>query len=255
VASDLININGHELFVEVAGEESGYPVILLHHGLGSIYSWSRQIPALVNAGFKVLAYDRWGYGNSQPREYLSVPFFEDDLSDLYQLLSHLKIKRAALVGHSDGGTIALYFATKYPQLTSCVVTIAAHIYVEPKMYGGIDALLESYQNKDSFRRGMKKAHGNAADSVMQNWYGAWARQENLSWDMRNLLNQISCPSLVVQGVGDEHASPKHAQDLADSLANAELWLVPEVGHMLPQDAAQEFNRRLIAFLHERCACD
>jgi pimeloyl-ACP methyl ester carboxylesterase len=253
MTGNLVNINGHELYFEVAGAESGYPVVLLHHGLGSIYSWSEQIPALVEAGYRVIAYDRWGYGNSEQREQLCVPFFEDDLSDLDQLINFLKIRRAALIGHSDGGTIALYYAAKHPQLVSCIVTIAAHIYIEPNMHTGIDGLLKSYQNKERFREGMHRAHGDNADIVFQNWYRAWVQQDNLSWDMRAILKLISCPLLVVQGLEDEHAFPKHAEDLAESVPVSELWLANEVGHMLPQDAPQEFNRRLIAFLLDQCA--
>lgn len=252
MASDLININGHELSFEVAGAIAGYPVVLLHHGLGSIYSWSEQIPALVDAGFKVIAYDRWGYGCSEQREQISVPYFEDDLDDLEQLLIYLNISQAALVGHSDGGTIALYFGASHPQLVSCIVTIAAHIYVEPKMHAGIDLLFESYQNKERFREGMQRAHGDNADRVVQNWYRAWARQGNINWDMRGILKLISCPVLVVQGLEDEHASPKHAEDIVDAVTASELWLAPDMGHMLPQDAPQELNRRLLAFLLDRC---
>jgi pimeloyl-ACP methyl ester carboxylesterase len=78
------------------------------------------------------------------------------------------------------------------------------------------------------------------------------RQENLSWDIRGILKLISCPLLVIQGLEDEHASPRHAEDIVESVKGAELWFVPEVGHMLPQDAPQEFNRKLISFLNDRC---
>lgn len=252
MTGDLININGHQLYLEVTGAEAGFPVVLLHHGLGSVYSWSQQIHALVDAGFRVVAYDRWGYGNSDQRKQLRVPYFEEDLSDLDQILKHLKINLAALVGHSDGGTIALYFAARYPQRIACVVTIAAHIYIEKKMHAGIDGLLKNYQIKESFRKGMQRAHGSAADRVFQNWYRAWSQPEVLTWDMRNVLNQISCPSFIVQGLCDEHATPAHAEDLADSINASELWLVPGIGHMLPQEAPSEFNQRLIAFLLAQC---
>ena len=60
---------------------------------------------------------------------------------------------------------------------------------------------------------------------------------NSSWDMRPILRQIGCPTLVVQGEADEHATPQHARDIADGIPGAELWLVPGAGHMLPQENA------------------
>jgi pimeloyl-ACP methyl ester carboxylesterase len=66
--------------------------------------------------------------------------------------------------------------------------------------------------------------------------------------MRSQLNQISTPTLVVQGREDEHASPEHARDLADTIPEAELWLVPEASHMLPQQIPDKFNQRSLVFL-------
>jgi pimeloyl-ACP methyl ester carboxylesterase len=66
--------------------------------------------------------------------------------------------------------------------------------------------------------------------------------------MRSQLTRIPVPSLVVQGVADEHASPQHARDLADAISAVELWLVPEAGHMLPQQMPDKFNQRSLAFL-------
>ena len=66
--------------------------------------------------------------------------------------------------------------------------------------------------------------------------------------MRPLLAGISCPALVIQGEQDEHATPQHARDIAAAIPGAELWLLPGAGHMLPQEAAERFNPRLIEFL-------
>ena len=66
--------------------------------------------------------------------------------------------------------------------------------------------------------------------------------------MRPVINQIACPCLVVQGLEDEHATPQHARDMAAAIPDAELWLVPGAGHMLPQDFSEEFNQRMLKFL-------
>jgi pimeloyl-ACP methyl ester carboxylesterase len=66
--------------------------------------------------------------------------------------------------------------------------------------------------------------------------------------MRPVLEKIACPTLVIQGLEDEYASPQHARDLAAAIHNATLWLVPGAGHLLPQDEPEAFNSCILEFL-------
>ncbi len=241
-------VNGHQLYIEQYGPPRQPAVGLLHHGLGAVQAWESQIPAIVAAGYQVVAYDRWGYGKSQPRSEFSMPAFEDDLSDLELILDHFGLDKINLVGHSDGGTIALYYALEHPQQVERLVTVAAHIYVEPKMRLGIDGMRLAYEQNERFRAGLRKLHGEKVGQVLYGWYSGWYRSGKLQWDMRPLLSQVACPVLVVQGEEDEHALPQHARDLVEALPNAKLWLEPMAGHMLPQTHAERFNRRLSDFL-------
>jgi pimeloyl-ACP methyl ester carboxylesterase len=244
----LIPINNHRLYVEAYGPDSGFPVILLHHGLGSVKAWKGQITALVAAGYRVIAYDRWGYGGSDPCENLSLPYFEQDLSDLETLLGLFGLDRVALIGHSDGGTISLYYAAQDPARVACMVVIAAHVYVEPKMIPGIQGIRRAFTHDIRMQAGLERLHGDKLNAVFQGWYQGWMKPEILDWDIRPLLSRIVCPTLVIQGIDDEHATPKHAEDIASAIPDADLWLEPDVGHMLPQDIPEEFNRKVIGFL-------
>lgn len=243
-------VNGHRLNVECAGPDDGPPVILMHHGLGAIQSWEEQIPALAAAGYRVIAYDRWGYGGSASRQALSMPYFGEDLADLEALLDLLEIPQATLIGHSDGGTIALYFAAQQPQRVTALVLVAAHIYVEARMGAGINETRAAFEQKERFRRGMERVHGDKGEGVFWNWYHGWTDEANLGWNIQPLLAGIPSPALVVQGLEDEHKTPQHAGDIAGALPQATLWLEPEVGHMLPQDKPEVFNRRVIDFLKQ-----
>ena len=245
-----MQINGHSLNVEQFGPADGRVVVLLHHGLGSIKEWRKQIPVLVDAGYHVIAYDRWGYGGSDARPGLDLPTFASDVSDLRMLLEQQGVRQAALIGHSDGGTIALYYATEYPNQVTSLVSVAAHIYVEPEMEPGILGVQYAFKSDEHFRNGLRHAHGEKYESVFTNWFDGWHRIESLSWDMRPLLNQLRCPVLVVQGENDEHATPQHAKDIAKAIPQAELWLIPETGHMVPQEASSSFNTRLLQFLKQ-----
>lgn len=244
----LIEINGHQLNVQDEGEPGNPPVLLLHHGLGSVRAWRGQIAPLVEAGFRVLAYDRWGYGGSDARPALDLPYFTTDLDDLHTLLDRLGIQQTAMVGHSDGGSIGLYYAARQPQRVSCIVTVAAHIYVEAKMEPGILGIRQAFETDARFRNGMQHAHGDKSEAVFNNWFNGWQRQEAHHWDMRLELRRITCPVLVVQGEQDEHATPQHAMDIAASIPGAEVWIVPGGRHMLPQEQRLEFNQKIFPFL-------
>lgn len=245
---DCMQVNGHELYVETHGPAGAPAVVLLHHGLGSVRAWQAQIPALAEAGFYTVAYDRWGYGRSGQREEFSIPFFNEDLDDLDDMLDQLGLERASLVGHSDGGTIALSYAARRPERVQSLVTVAAHIYVEPKMDTGIQRLRIGYENGSSFQQAFARVHGIKADMVFRAWYEGWRKPDSLHWDIRPLLRQIESPTLVIQGMEDEYATPQHAQDIAGAISGAELWLMEGARHMLPQEQAPEFNRRVIEFL-------
>ena len=241
-------VNGHNLYVEQYGPENGPNVVLLHHGLGSAKAWREQIPALTDAGYHVVAYDRWGYGESEARVGLDLPTFSSDVNDLFSLLVQEGIHRAALVGHSDGGTIALYFSAQHHNLVSCLVTVAAHIYVESSMESAIMSIERDFETDEHFRTGLQYVHGEKYEAVFHNWFDGWHRIESRSWDLRPVLGKIICPSLIVQGEADEHATPQHARDIAEAIQGAELWFVPGAGHMLPQENASLFNPRLLQFL-------
>jgi pimeloyl-ACP methyl ester carboxylesterase len=243
-------INGHNLYIEQDGPQYGPEVVLLHHGLGSARVWRRQIPVLADCGFHVTAYDRWGYGGSDGRAKLDLPEFKTDINDLHSLLQKLRIGSATLVGHSDGGTIALYYAAEHLDMVSSLVVIAAHIYVEPNMESGIEAVKNSFYSDKRFRNGLYRAHGSKYESVFANWFDGWHCDELLNWDMRPVLRQIHCPALIIQGEADEHATPKHATDIAEAIPGAELWIVPGLDHMQVIEKTEVFNPRLLEFLQK-----
>ena len=236
----IMLINGHNIHVEIHGPEDGHPVVLLHHGLGSTHAWGEQVPVLVEAGYRVIVYDRWG-----------TPTFTADFNDLLEILETFNFQHTTLIGHSDGGTIALHFASHYPKRVTRLVTVAAHIYIETKMGPGIQGIRQAFEEDQRFRKGMQRVHGEKFESVFRNWHDGWHKPDCLEWDMRPLLSQITCSTLVIQGEEDEHAIPQHAIDIADNIPNADLWLVPDAKHMLPQEMAEVFNRKVLEFLSAR----
>ena len=152
-----MRINGHNLNVEFTDPPAGRRWCCCTTG------WARSAPGRKpslpwrRAGLRVIAYDRWGYGKSDPRPELGLPTFEADQADLLSLLDELQVERAALVGHSDGGTIALYFAAAHPERVAKLVSVAAHIYVEPKMEPGMQMIRRTYESDADFQRKIHRA--------------------------------------------------------------------------------------------------
>jgi len=251
-----MRINNHDLHVETypanafihTGLESGHPVVFLHHGLGSTQAWRAQVPVFTAAGYPTILYDRWGYGRSEARPSLSVPSFTDDLEDLHALIEHMKLHRAILIGHSDGGSIGLYYGMQFPEQVHALVTVAAHIYLEPKMGPGIQGVRQAFEHDQRFRKDLSRIHGKKYETTFYNWFDGWHTPAALEWDMRPLLSKIQCPTLVIQGEEDEHATPQHAIDVAEHIPNAELWLVEGAKHMLPQEIPDKFNQKTLTFL-------
>lgn len=243
-----MRINHRELHIEQYGDSLSPTIILLHHGLGSTRAWREQVQPLISAGYNLILYDRWGYGKSERRPHLEVPSFKDDLADLKAIINYFNLSSPILIGHSDGGTISLYHAIQNPISVSTLVVVAAHIYLEPKMEPGIQAIQRAFEHDIHFRKGLERAHGEKYESTFYNWFNGWHNPRALVWDMRPLIKNIRCPVLVIQGSSDEHATSQHAIDIAENIPSSEIWLVPNAGHMLPQEMPAEFNRKVLNFL-------
>ncbi|MFO7769576.1 MAG: alpha/beta hydrolase [bacterium] len=245
-----VTIRGHRLYVERLGPPGGLPLVLLHHGLGSVGAWRDIAPLLAAAGFRVLAYDRWGYGRSDDRPSFDIPDFTDDLADLTALLEHEGMERAVLVGHSDGGTIALLWAAEDPGRVDAMVSVAAHAYIEPKMDDGIEGIRRRWDSDPRFRESLTAIHGPRAADLVEEWIGAWHRPENRGWDIRDRLGTVSSPVLVIQGTSDGHAAPHHARAIHAALPESRLWLPEGAGHMLPRERPGPLTERVLGFLSE-----
>jgi pimeloyl-ACP methyl ester carboxylesterase len=237
-----------DLYLERHGPPEGRVVVLLHHGLGAAPAWRRQVPGLVAAGRRVLLYDRRGYGRSPAVDALDLPAFERDVTELTELLEQEGVARSVLVGHSDGGTIALLYAARYPERVQGLVTVAAHIYVEPRMEAGLVEISRRWTEDTFFRQGLERLHGEQAGTLLEQWLSGWQRPEHRAWDIRPRLAAVTSPVLVIQGEEDEHALPEHAVALAEALPDGRLRLIPGGRHMFPQEEPERFNPLLLDFL-------
>ncbi len=250
---EMVEANGRRLAIRRIGRwTADDPVlVLLHEGLGSISMWRDFPDALADAtGLPALVYDRYGHGRSEP---LALPRPQDFLdveatATLPRLLAATGIDRPILIGHSDGGTIALLYAAAFPDRPLACITEAAHVVLEPLTCAGVTAVAERWRTDPDFRARLGRHHV-AVEPMVQGWTGVWLAPERQGWQMLDRLAAVTCPVLVVQGDRDEHGTEAQVGAITDGVGGpAEHFIVPGCGHVPHHEARAAVVERMAAFI-------
>lgn len=245
-----LTVRQHRLHYQWAGgfRPGRETVVFLHDGLGAIGSW-RDLPGQIGAalGMNALVYDRYGYGRSDPRARFPYAFMNREVPTLGDLLRRLGLERVHLVGHSDGGSISLLFASRHPERVGSVVTEAAHTFVEDRTREGIQALLDA-QAAGNPPGWLFKLHGPRAGALLRAWGRGWLSERHHQWNIFDALPGVRAPLLVVQGDTDEFGTEEQVRSIRERVPHAETWLVKRCGHTPHSQAGEAFARRVVAFL-------
>jgi pimeloyl-ACP methyl ester carboxylesterase len=232
-------------------------VVFLHEGLGSLAMW-RDFPQTLceAAGCRGLAYSRPGYGRSSPRaaeESWGLDFMHRQAHEvLPAVLAALQVDTAAhppwLFGHSDGGSIALLYAARFPQQTAGAVVLAPHIVVEDLSVASIAKAREAYLDTD-LRQRLARYHDDP-DSAFWGWNRIWLHPPFRQWSIEDEIAAIRCPLLAVQGLDDEYGTLEQIRGIARRVPQTRLLELPDCGHSPQRDqparltaAATEFIRQ------------
>ncbi len=244
----------------------GHPAVLLLHGLGAdAASWTLQLPALTNAGFRPIAPDTPGFGGSPyDGRGWNLPRMAADMANL---LEELQTGPAHVVGLSMGGTIAQQFALDYPHLTRRLMLISTFAVLRPDDLSGWIYFLRRIiaVNVFGLRAQAKVVAGRIFPGADQaplremlietisradpRAYRAAMRSLGL-FDSRKRLAQIKAPTLVVTGANDTTVAPARQRLLVEGIPAARQIIFPDAGHALPVDQAERFNLELLAFFGE-----
>lgn len=228
-------------------------LVFLHDSLGCIELW-RDFPQLLSEAThcNLLVYDRQGYGKSSPfggtergNNYLEV---EADVLNL--LLEELGIHHAILFGHSDGGSIALITAAKYPEKIKGIITEGAHIFVEEITLQGIGEAVKAYHTTNLSEK-LAKYHGDKTEAVFWAWAKTWLTDEFAEWSIEHFLPQIQCPVLVIQGEKDEFGSLAQINGIVEQVSGkAERLIMPSIGHTPHKEAKEVVLKKTAQFIHQ-----
>ncbi|MCC7217051.1 MAG: alpha/beta hydrolase [Burkholderiales bacterium] len=229
-------------------------VVFLHEGLGSLAMWKDYPGALcAAAGVRGLVFSREGYGRSTPRpsgERWPVDFMHRQAHTvLPALFAHLGIRAWPwLIGHSDGGSIALLYAAAYPDRVAGVIAVAPHLFVEDVSVRSIDAARAAYEATD-LRARLARYHADP-DSAFWGWNDIWLDPAFRDWNIEAALPAIRCPVLAVQGEDDEYGTMAQVEGVARLVPQARLVKLPACGHSPHRDQPAALTAAVVAFLRQ-----
>jgi pimeloyl-ACP methyl ester carboxylesterase len=259
------------------------PLVILLHGFPEFwYSWRHQIPALVDAGFRVVAPDLRGYARSDKPRGTSAYRVEALAADIDQLIAHLGETRVTIVGHDLGGLVAWWTAMLYPQRVErlCIANyphpaLQTAMMLDPKQvrrsyYVALFQLplptrgrafeiwaraLRILFTRDPERPGAftpedieryVEAFSDGTLAATLGWYRALLRHHRQA--IRRKLRPIECPTQIIWGARDRAIGREWAQPPAKWVWNLKMCMIEDASHWVQIDRPESFNARLLEFL-------
>ncbi|MDD0813027.1 alpha/beta hydrolase [Curvibacter sp. HBC28] len=239
-------------------------LVFLHEGLGSVAMWKDFPQQLCQAlGWRGLMYSRPGYGQSSPRpadEHWGPDFLHQQAHEvLPALLQALDAAPAPgrapvwLLGHSDGGSIALLYASRPDAGLGGAIVLAPHILVEAISLTSIEQARQAYLAPDSpLRAGLARYHADV-DSAFWGWNRIWLAPEFQPWNIESELAPIACPLLAIQGLDDPYGTLAQIRGIARRVPQTQLLEIPHCGHSPHRDQPQALITAIEAFVQNQSA--
>lgn len=247
----FVTVCSHRIeFERVAVTRADRPtLVFLHEGLGSVAMWSDFPSRVAHAtNCNALVYSRYGYGNSEPlREPRTVSYMHDEaLATLPELLDQLAIDRPILVGHSDGGSIALIHAGGARRPVGGLVLMAPHVLVEDISIASIAAAKVTYETSD-LRAKLARYHADV-DSAFWGWNRIWLHPDFRCWNIEDFLPRISCPVIAMQGEDDEYGTMEQLARIGRQVADVELLTLKDCRHSPHRDQPEAVIEAITFFV-------
>src|ERR1700674_5392578 len=239
--------------------EEAPTLVLLHEGLGSLSMWKEFPQNLADrTGYGVLVYSRPGYGQSDPVDLpRPLTYMHDEAREILPaVLDQAGVRKAILIGHSDGASIAtIYAGGRQDFRVRGLVLIAPHVFVEDVGIRSVAAAKVAYETGE-LRARLAGYHRNV-DVAFYGWNDAWLDPAFRAWRIDDCVAHVRVPILVVQGEADEYGTLAQVRRIEDeAYCPVDVVMLAGCGHS-PQadapdatlDAIAEFAHRLLA-LHE-----
>jgi pimeloyl-ACP methyl ester carboxylesterase len=268
IQTGFVETNGTQLYYEMMGE--GHPLVLLHGGYMDRRMWDDQFRTFAQY-YRVIRYDIRGFGKS---ELPQIAY--SDRRDLYDLLTHLGIEKAYLLGLSLGGGIAIDFTLEHPERVDALVLVGSNVTGAPIPQiltqeeiqvligqqqpmqaaissGSVSAMLDAVMNHPTLVP--SEDYPSARQRVRENlseysfvWVLNPAPRQELEPPAWGRLREIAVPTLIVVGEDDSFLLHRFADQLEREIADAKRVKIPGTHHMPNMEKPEEFNRIVLDFL-------
>ena len=229
--------------------------VFLHEGLGSISMWKDWPQTLCDQlGVRGLVYSRPGYGRSTPRSHNAkwpVNFMSIQAHEILpEVLNALDVDMAErhrlwLIGHSDGASIALLYASEFPGALAGAVVIAPHVFVEDISIESITAAKVAYQITD-LRAKLSRHHGDV-DSAFYGWNDIWLNPAFRAWSIVDRLPAIRRPLLAIQAYDDHYGTMAQIESIAQHVPGTKLVQLERGGHSPHRDECETLTNAIVSF--------
>ena len=284
-ALERYTINGLSFYAVVAGAKGNKLILLLHGFPECWYSWHKQIPALVRAGFRVVAPDLRGYGMNDKPEHINDYHTSLLTDDVRQIILNEGAENAIIVGHDWGGAVAWNLAMSSPELVERLIILNAphpvtfsrelkdrsseqyrmswyiRFFQKLSWPEKILASSPSYTTNWFFRKKWV-SHPDAftdrdlelyaatyavpgAIHAMLNWYRASFRYRS---GPKPNIQPIHIKTLVIWGQDDQVLSRNLLEGLEEWVPNLEINMIKHAGHFVQNEAPDDVTKQLLHFL-------
>ncbi len=216
-------------------------LVFLHHGLGSVSTWKNFPDRLASdTGLGGLVYSRAGYGRSDPVELpRPLTFMEDEAREVVgRVLDSAGVRKAILVGHSDGASIAALYAAGSGDLrVRGLVLMAPHFFNEDVLVRKATEVRQDYVEGDLRERLAR--HHDHVDVAFWGWNDVWLDPAFRTWDITEYLDYLRIPVLAIQGRQDPYGTLAQLDALDELMCPVEKLVLDDCGHApyLDQPAA------------------
>jgi pimeloyl-ACP methyl ester carboxylesterase len=249
------SINHINIYYERHGEGADKgAIVLLHHGFGCTKIWKEIYPALVGRGYRIIMYDRRGYGQSEEGLafmdfYVSDRFRTESVEEMRTLVAAVGMERFHIIGQCEGGVVAADYAARYPDQVESMVISSTQCFSPVPMTekNAMDFPKPFRELEPELQAKLREWHGDKAESFFDQFRRFGGAYGTYLFDLRPVLSSVRCPTLVLYPDRSSIFEVEQGVAMYRSLPKGELSVLPRCGHNTYQYRPDEYVRIALDF--------